>query len=298
MGDFPLMTDKGTFIINGTERVVVSQLVRSPGVYFEQHRRQDLRQGHLRRQDHPAPRRLAGVRDRQEGHRRRPHRPQAQAAGHRAAQGARLRTTRGDPRAVRQLRVDRSARSRRTTSPRPATRRSSTSTASCARASRRRVEAAQTLLDNFYFNPQALRPGQGRPLQGQQEARPRRCRSTQSDAHRRGHRARRSSTSCACTPARPSRRPERRRYASRPTTSTTSATAACARSASSSRTRSASGLSRMERVVRERMTTQDVEAITPQTLINIRPVVASIKEFFGIQPAVAVHGPDQPARRA
>jgi DNA-directed RNA polymerase subunit beta len=36
MGDFPLMTDKGTFVINGTERVVVSQLVRSPGVYFEQ----------------------------------------------------------------------------------------------------------------------------------------------------------------------------------------------------------------------------------------------------------------------
>ena len=35
MGDFPLMTERGTFIINGTERVVVSQLVRSPGVYFE-----------------------------------------------------------------------------------------------------------------------------------------------------------------------------------------------------------------------------------------------------------------------
>lgn len=41
------------------------------------------------------------------------------------------------------------------------------------------------------------------------------------------------------------------------------------------------GLSRMERVVRERMTTQDVEAITPQTLINIRPVTAAIREFFG-----------------
>ncbi|WP_184608095.1 DNA-directed RNA polymerase subunit beta [Sphaerisporangium krabiense] len=41
------------------------------------------------------------------------------------------------------------------------------------------------------------------------------------------------------------------------------------------------GLARMERVVRERMTTQDVEAITPQSLINIRPVVASMKEFFG-----------------
>ncbi|WP_025352994.1 DNA-directed RNA polymerase subunit beta [Nocardia nova] len=41
------------------------------------------------------------------------------------------------------------------------------------------------------------------------------------------------------------------------------------------------GLSRMERVVRERMTTQDVEAITPQTLINIRPITAAIREFFG-----------------
>ncbi|HAQ24146.1 MAG TPA: DNA-directed RNA polymerase subunit beta [Acidimicrobiaceae bacterium] len=41
------------------------------------------------------------------------------------------------------------------------------------------------------------------------------------------------------------------------------------------------GLSRMERVVRERMTTMDVEAIAPQSLVNIRPVVAAIKEFFG-----------------
>jgi DNA-directed RNA polymerase subunit beta len=41
------------------------------------------------------------------------------------------------------------------------------------------------------------------------------------------------------------------------------------------------GLSRMERVVRERMTIQDVDSITPQALINIRPVVAAIKEFFG-----------------
>ena len=41
------------------------------------------------------------------------------------------------------------------------------------------------------------------------------------------------------------------------------------------------GLSRMERVVRERMTIQDVESITPQVLVNIRPVVAAIKEFFG-----------------
>jgi len=41
------------------------------------------------------------------------------------------------------------------------------------------------------------------------------------------------------------------------------------------------GLSRMERVVRERMTTQDIEGITPQSLVNIKPVTASVKEFFG-----------------
>ena len=38
MGDFPLMTEKGTFIINGAERVIVSQLVRSPGVYYAEDR--------------------------------------------------------------------------------------------------------------------------------------------------------------------------------------------------------------------------------------------------------------------
>ena len=41
------------------------------------------------------------------------------------------------------------------------------------------------------------------------------------------------------------------------------------------------GLSRLERVVRERMTTQDIESISPQTLINIKPVTAAVKEFFG-----------------
>ena len=41
------------------------------------------------------------------------------------------------------------------------------------------------------------------------------------------------------------------------------------------------GLLRLERVVRERMTVQDIETVTPQALINIRPVVAAIKEFFG-----------------
>ena len=41
------------------------------------------------------------------------------------------------------------------------------------------------------------------------------------------------------------------------------------------------GLYRMERVVRERLTTEDSDTITPQTIVNIRPVVAALKEFFG-----------------
>ena len=85
MGDFPMMTDKGTFIINGTERVVVSQLVRSPGVIFEpgerypppQPHQAPARQGH----DPPLPRRVDGVRRRapagQGRHLRHPRRPQA-----------------------------------------------------------------------------------------------------------------------------------------------------------------------------------------------------------------------------
>ena len=93
MGDFPMMTEKGTFIINGTERVVVSQLVRSPGVYFDETIDKSTEKTAAQRQGHPEPRRLAGVRRRQARHRRCAHRPQAPSAGHRAAQGAGLDAT-------------------------------------------------------------------------------------------------------------------------------------------------------------------------------------------------------------
>ncbi len=63
----------------------------------------------------------------------------------------------------------------------------------------------------------------------------------------------------------------------------------------------------MERVVRERLTTEDVDTITPQTIINIRPVVAALKEFFGssqlsqfmdqTQLADRPHAPAPPAAR-
>ncbi len=170
MGDFPVMTDKGTFVINGTERVVVSQLVRSPGRLLRQADRQDDRQGHLLLQDHPEPRCLAGVRDRQARRRRRAHRPQAQAARDGAAQGPRL-GRRADPRALRRLRVDahharegphhRSGRRPDRHLPQAAPGR--------AADARVRPDAAREPL----LQPQALRPRQGRPLQGQQEARAR-----------------------------------------------------------------------------------------------------------------------------
>ena len=58
------------------------------------------------------------------------------------------------------------------------------------------------------------------------------------------------------------------------------------------------GLLRMERVVRERMTIQEIDKATPNALINIRPVVAAMKEFFGGSQLQPVHGPDEPAGRA
>ena len=109
MGDMPLMTENGTFIINGTERVIVSQMHRSPGVLFDHDRGKTHASGKypVRRARHPLSRQLARLRVRRQGHRQRPHRPQAQAAGHRAAPCARP-DERGDPQHLlqpRQLRA-------------------------------------------------------------------------------------------------------------------------------------------------------------------------------------------------
>ncbi|EJX01241.1 DNA-directed RNA polymerase, beta subunit/140 kD subunit [gut metagenome] len=56
------------------------------------------------------------------------------------------------------------------------------------------------------------------------------------------------------------------------------------------------GLSRLERVVRERMTTQDLDGITPQSLINIKPVTAAVKRVLRFFSVVTVHGSEQPIR--
>ena len=87
MGDMPFMTPNGTFVINGTERVIVSQMHRSPGVFFDHDQRQDARLGQaaVRRPHHSLSRLLARLRVRRQGHRLCAHRPAPQAAGDDAA---------------------------------------------------------------------------------------------------------------------------------------------------------------------------------------------------------------------
>ena len=91
-GEIPLMTENGTFIINGTERVIVSQLHRSPGVFFDHDKGKthSSRQAPLHRPHHPVPRLVARLRVRPQGHPLRPHRPPPQAARDGAAARARL----------------------------------------------------------------------------------------------------------------------------------------------------------------------------------------------------------------
>lgn len=81
MGDFPLMTDSGTFIINGSERVVVSQLIRSPGAYFTVEEDRSTGRDLAGAKVIPGPRGLAGIRDQQARHYQRQSRPQTQVTG-------------------------------------------------------------------------------------------------------------------------------------------------------------------------------------------------------------------------
>jgi DNA-directed RNA polymerase subunit beta len=282
MGEFPLMTDKGTFIINGTERVVVSQLVRSPGVYFEKQidkatdkdvfvakiipSRGAWLEFEVDKKD------MVGVRiDRK---RKQPITILLKALGWTTEQ---IVEQFGEYESIRATlekdHIEADAKHsmqenalldlyRKLRPGEPPT-----------------VEAAQTLIDNFYFNDKRYdlakvgrykvnkKLGTDLPLTqkvltvddivatinylvrlhaGEVELDAPRgtVRIETDDIDHFGNRRLRTVGELIQNQVR-------------------------------------TGLSRMERVVRERMTTQDVEAITPQTLINIRPVVASIKEFFG-----------------
>ena len=105
-GEIPLMTDNGTFIINGTERVIVSQLHRSPGVFFERVAGAGLFPG----QDHSLPRKLGGVRVRQQEPAARSYRPQAQILRHRFPARPGPQDRRADP--ARLLHVQRQSSSK------------------------------------------------------------------------------------------------------------------------------------------------------------------------------------------
>ncbi|UFS59295.1 DNA-directed RNA polymerase subunit beta [Subtercola endophyticus] len=280
MGDFPLMTEKGTFIINGTERVVVSQLVRSPGVYFDR---------------------------------------QLEKTSDKDIYSARIIPSRGawlefeiDKRDQVGVRIDRKRKQSVTvflkalgltseeileqfkgySSIEATLEKDSILTKEEALKDIYRklrpgeqvaAEAARALLDNFYFNPKrydlakvgrykinrklgieselsnsvltnediiatikylvALHENQT-TLPGRRNGKAVDIRLDIDDIDHFGNRRIRAVGELIQNQVR-------------------------------------TGLSRMERVVRERMTTQDIEAITPQTLINVRPVVAAIKEFFG-----------------
>ncbi|WP_353508454.1 DNA-directed RNA polymerase subunit beta [Intrasporangium sp.] len=280
MGDFPLMTERGTFIINGTERVVVSQLVRSPGVYFERTPDKTSDKDIYTAKIIPSrgawlefeidKRDMVGVRvDRK---RKQSVTVLLKALGWTEAQ---ILEEFGDFESMRlTLEKDHTQGQddalldiyRKLRPGEPPTK-----------------EAAQTLLDNLYFNSKrydlakvgrykvnkklgldasindstlsvddvvatikfivTLHDGQT-SMKGVKGGAEIDVPVEVDDIDHFGNRRIRSVGELIQNQVR-------------------------------------TGLSRMERVVRERMTTQDVEAITPQTLINIRPVVASIKEFFG-----------------
>ena len=280
MGDFPLMTERGTFIINGTERVVVSQLVRSPGVYFERQPDKTSDKDVFSAKVIPSrgawlefeidKRDAVGVRvDRK---RKQPVTVLLKALGLTEAE---IREEFADfPSVLDTLEKDHVHTQdealvdlyRKIRPGEPPT-----------------VEAGRALLENFYFNPKrydlakvgrykvgkklgveapladstlsvtdvvatikylaALHADQA-TIPGTRDGQPIEVRVETDDIDHFGNRRIRAVGELIQNQVR-------------------------------------TGLSRMERVVRERMTTQDVEAITPQTLINIRPVVASIREFFG-----------------
>jgi DNA-directed RNA polymerase subunit beta len=272
MGDFPLMTEKGTFIINGTERVVVSQLVRSPGVYFEQTADKTSDKDIFTCKMIPSrgawlefeidKRDMVGVRvDRK---RKQNVTVLLKALGWTNEQ---ILAEFGEFESMRlTLEKDHTANTdealldiyRKLRPGEPPTR-----------------EAAQQMLENYYFNPKRYdlakvgrykinkKLGTGLPFdtqvltlddivaairyvvalhEGRTEIGDRPIETDDIDHF--GNRRLRTVGELIQNQLR-------------------------------------IGLGRLERTVRDRMTTQDIEAITPQTLINIRPVSAALKEFFG-----------------
>ena len=267
MGDFPLMTDRGTFIINGSERVVVSQLVRSPGVYFSAemdngvlvHKAQFIpargawlefevdKRGHLvvsidrkRRQSAMVFLRALGI----------------------AETDDEIYALLGDSDVVRNT-LERDASTTREAALREIYQRQRPGEPATA-------DAGRLLLDGLYFNAQRYdlaRVGRYKvnkklELSGDEASRV----LTNEDII------------------------EAIRYLLALHAGDETKRVDDIDHFGNRRVRTVGelvqnqfriGMSRMERVVRERMASQDADDITPQSLINIRPIVAAIKEFFG-----------------
>ncbi|HRL50651.1 MAG TPA: DNA-directed RNA polymerase subunit beta, partial [Propioniciclava sp.] len=272
MGDFPLMTPQGTFVINGTERVVVSQLVRSPGVYFEETPDKTSDKDIFTAKMIPSrgawlefevdKRDLVGVRvDRK---RKQNVTVLLKALGWTNEQ---ILEEFGEYESIRlTLEKDNTANTdealldlyRKLRPGEPPTR-----------------EAAQAMLENYYFNPKRYdlakvgrykinkKLGLEQPFDQQV--------LTMEDIV----------SAIRYVVA---------LHEGRETLGDLPVETDDIDHFGNRRLRTVGeliqnqlriGLGRLERTVRDRMTTQDIEAITPQTLINIRPVVAALKEFFG-----------------
>ncbi|MGW5514617.1 DNA-directed RNA polymerase subunit beta, partial [Nocardia africana] len=279
MGDFPMMTDKGTFVVNGTERVVVSQLVRSPGVYFDESIDKGTEKTLYSARVIPSrgawlefdvdKRDTVGVRiDRK---RRQPVTVLLKALGWSSERIAERfgfseimttslakDNTAGTDEAL--LDIHRKLRPGE-----PPTK-----------------ESAQNLLENLFFRDNRYDLGAvGRykinkklGVHGGRTGGPRVL--TEDDIvtiieYLLRLRAGDSTMTAAGGPEVPVEVDDIDHFGNRRVRTVGELIQHQIRI----------GLSRMERVVRERMTTQDVEAITPQTLINIRPITAAVREFFG-----------------
>ena len=309
MGDFPWMTERGTFIINGTERVVVTQLVRSPGAYLMEPKDREkqvftanlmpARGSWLELEIDKKGKVFVRI-DRK---RKLPVTVLLRAMAYNPETDADVEESVEDIERLDQeildlfddslyIRNTIEADTENTKTEEGRADRALQEAASGRAAERRhRLRAAAAAV----LRPQALRPHARRPLQAQLAPGPRRRpRDPHADARRHPRArpgARERCPSCSAsprtarsrsrtTPPRPSSLPrepvadhldEYEHFGNRRLRTVGELIQEAFRV----------GLYRMERVVRERLTTEDADTITPQTIVNIRPVVAALKEFFG-----------------
>ena len=267
MGDFPLMTDRGTFIINGTERVVVSQLVRSPGVYFSSELDNGVQVHHV--QFIPARGAWLEFEIDKHGHlvvsidrkRRQSATVLLRALGI-AESDDEIMNLLGDSEVVRST-LERDVATTRDDALIEIYRRQRPGEPPT-------VDSARSLLDSLYFNNQRYdlaRVGRykinkklGLEIDAQQKV------ITSEDI------VSALRYLLALHEGDPTKKLDDIDHFGNRRVRTVGELV---------QNQFRIGMSRMERVIRERMASQDVDDITPQSLINIRPIVAAIKEFYG-----------------